>query len=114
MVTVDRMAGRGTVQTSTIDSIVQADRKLNPRRYQDLPHVDCEAFLYPFIRGYWITRYLEETRPGLLAGLFAEKLPHGELESRIAAGMGKSREEFWSDIDGLVAARFGEKKEASR
>ncbi len=111
MVTVDRIAGRPTVQTATIDIIEHADRTLNPRKYQNLPQVDCDAFLYPFIRGYWITRFLEEARPGLLTGLFAEKRSHQDLEAKIAAGLGKTFDEFWNEIDGLVAARFGEKKE---
>jgi len=112
MVTVDRLAGRPTVQTATIDIIENADRKLNPRWYQDLPDVDRDAFLYPFVRGYWITRFLEETRPGLLAGLFATRRDHRDLEEKIAAGLDKSFDDFWNDIDGLVAAHFGGKEEA--
>lgn len=107
MVTVDRFAGSPTVQLSTLGLLARADRKLNPRRYQNLPQVESDAFLYPFVRGYWITRFLEETRPGLLVRLFDRRRTHEELEQAIAAGLGKSLDEFWKEIDGLVTAHFG-------
>jgi len=62
--------------------------------------------VYLFVRGYWIVRYLEDTQPGLLRTLLAERHGHKALEDKLASALGMTREEFWGRIDGVVATHF--------
>ena len=50
------------------------------------------------MRGYWVTRYLDEARPDLLKRHLARRLPHDALESALAAELGVD----WSGIDAVV------------
>jgi hypothetical protein len=102
----DRIAGKPTVQTSTLESLAQPSRETTPREKRDVSVRDPETLIYHAIRGYWVTRYLEETKPGLLKSLLARRYSHEELEDRVAAALGMEREEFWRRIDGLVVHHF--------
>ena len=109
MVAVDKFVGRPTVKDSTIGSLDRPSGQANPRGYRGLSTKDPDAFIYPFIRGYWITRYLKETQAGLLESVLAQRYSHEALESKVATACGMGREEFWQRIDPIVAAHFREK-----
>ncbi len=64
--------------------------------------LDQEGLIYLAVRGYWVTRYLVDTRPALLRKHLARRLPHDVLESTLAAELGVD----WSRIDGVVVSRF--------
>lgn len=61
-----------------------------------------------YARGYWLTRYMEETRPELLPALLSRRMPHRELLDAMAAAYGSGSELFWREIDGKVRALYGE------
>lgn len=62
-----------------------------------------DELLLLYVRGYWLTRYLEETRPALVKALLAERLSREELEETVAAAYGKDRERFWRELDRELA-----------
>jgi hypothetical protein len=102
MVTVDRFAGRRTVRPETLEPVARWSERAGPGGIEELRLEDPDAVVYLYVRGYWLTRYIEETRPGLLKDLLARSprsLRRDELESEIAVAYGEGREEFWGGID---------------
>jgi hypothetical protein len=104
MVTVDRLLGKPTVRSQTIEALGQRSQGTRPKEYRSLGARDKESLVYHCVRGYWITRYLADTRPELLRDLLQQRQGRKALENKVAAGLGMSREEFWKEIDGIVSA----------
>jgi len=107
MVTVDRYMGRQTVQQDTLEALARYSKKAAAAGYRKVSMQDPDAAVYLYTRGYWITRYLDETQPVLLRRLLQRRQSHGALEAEVAAALGMDREEFWREIDGMVIAYFG-------
>ena len=102
MLTVDRFVGQPTVKAETVTALAHAPDTPRSRRYPQ----DPDALVYLYVHGYWLTRYFEETQPGMLKGLLAQRYPHTELEKRIAAAYNLEHTVFWRDLDRTVAAHF--------
>lgn len=64
------------------------------------------ALLSQFARGYWLTRWIDETRPELIKALLSERRKPDELEEILARACAKDREQFWREIDGEILAHF--------
>ena len=108
MVTVDTFAGKPTVKQETVTALASSQGRQSPQASGRLNLKDPDAVVYLYVRGYWITHYLEETRPGLLKSLLVQRFSHRELEGRLASAYGMGQEEFWRTIDALVyAGRMG-------
>ena len=107
MLTVDRFFERPTIKSETIEALHRSPGNTNGARKLDLK--DPDAVVYLYVRGYWLTRYIEETRPELLKSLFARRYSHNELENQIVSAYGMERQRFWGEIDGTVAAHFKQK-----
>ena len=97
-----------TVQPTSLETLALTTDKINPRSYRGVHPTDPDGLVYLTTRGYWITRYLEATNPGLLQELLSEKMTHAALEDRVAAACGIDRETFWRNIDQMVVAQFAE------
>lgn len=106
MVTMDKYAGKPMVRSETIKALQNRSRKTNPGRYRKLNPRDIDAVIYHFVRGYWITRYIEENRPGLLKGLLKQRYKKRTLESKVAEAFGMNSKDFWHQIDGMVCSYF--------
>lgn len=106
MVAVDRFAGAPTVKAESIAALADSSREQSPERGGRLRVEDKEAFAYQYVRGYWITRYLNDTQPELLQSLLKQRQGHEALESELAAGLGMSRDAFWQEIDGIVVSYY--------
>jgi hypothetical protein len=106
MVTVDRFAGRPTVKVETLAALASGPGGTGVQGRARALAADPQALVYLAVRGYWFTRYLAEAQPGLLKGQLAGPQSHEALEGALAAGLGMSGEEFWGQIDGVVAACF--------
>ncbi len=105
---VDRLLGRPTVKTDTLDVVARSASGKPIRRVNTVNEKNQDAVVALYIRGYWIARYLEEVRPGLLERLLTRRRRHAELEGQIANALGMSREAFWNSIGGIVASHFGQ------
>jgi len=110
MTTVDRFVGEPTIRRNTIETLAQASLHTRPKGYRSLSPGDTNTFVYLFVRGYWIVRYLENTQPELLRTLLAERHSRRALEDKLASALGMTREEFWESIDQEVAAHFKSKR----
>jgi hypothetical protein len=106
MVTVDRYAGKPTVREETLETLARFSAQLGPEGARRLRTRDPEMLVYQCVRGYWITRYLDETQPDPLRGVLLERTSAQVLESQLAAGLGLGQEEFWAQIDSVVVAHF--------
>ncbi len=110
MVTVDKFAEKPTVKPETIQALAQPPQDTSPGRYRQLRGEAMNNLVfYHCVRGYWLTRYLEDTQPDLLQGLLRQKHSHGALESKVAAAYGMEPGEFWKRIDSILASHFGER-----
>jgi hypothetical protein len=108
MVTVDRFAGQQTVQPGTIEALAQPSQDTGPGRYRELRGEDMDNLMfYHCVRGYWLTRYLEDTQPDLLKSLLRQKNSHSVLESKVAAVYEMEPAEFWKGIDAILVSHFG-------
>lgn len=114
MVTVDMFQARGTVRPDTLGTLDQSSRAGTPLDYRNLPgrrrkltERDKEILVYNAVRGYWITRFLMETRGALLTELLARRRDHQEIEAELADALGIPRERFWTEIDARVVDHFG-------
>jgi hypothetical protein len=104
MLTVDRFFERPTIKSETIETLHRLPGNTNGARKLDLK--DPNAVIYLYVRGYWLTRYIEETQPELLKGLLVRRYSHEELEGKIAAACGMECQRFWREMDRTVAAHF--------
>lgn len=107
MVTVDQFAGKPTVRAETLETLgppspsrPSQDGSRNSRQIESLVRLS--------VRGYWMTRYLADTRPDLLRSLLEHPQPQQALENELAAGLGMTPHEFSTRIDGIVAERMRE------
>jgi hypothetical protein len=64
-----------------------------------------DAVIALYARGYWRTRYLEETLSGLLRNVLAQPRPH-DWEQAIAAACHVEDGSFWPAIDAALAIHF--------
>lgn len=108
MVTVDRYAGEPTVQDETLETLAGSSGQPGAGRTRRLEARDPDALVYQCVRGYWITRMLDEAQPDLLRSLLVERTTAQALESQLAAGLGLGQGEFWDRIDPVVVAHFRE------
>jgi hypothetical protein len=108
MVTVDRLAGKATVKPETVHVLKSASQGAASQGYRKVLRSDADTMVYQVVRGYWITRYIEDTQPDLVRGLLQQRQPQKALEGKVAASYGMEIERFWSNIDSMVATHFGE------
>lgn len=106
MLTVDRYFEKPSVRQETLEVLERFAGRVRPRRNDGLQTGDQEAMVYQYVQGYWITRYIEETQPGLLKRLLGERREGVSLESEIAAAYNMETSAFWEGIDERVVAYF--------
>ncbi len=109
---MDYYLGRPVVREDTLEALSETSSNYIPQGPGKPTIENPKALLFQYICGYWQTRYIEESRPGLLRSLFAKKLPRNELENEIALGFGKEPGQFWKEINREVRDWFGEKGRA--
>jgi len=108
-VTVDRFLGRPTIRPETLAFMGSFLPKAAPPTYRELSRMGGEAIVYHGVRGYWLVRYLEEERPGLLRRTFALQRDSKAIEREVAAEVGIAPERFWSEIDSMIVRHFERK-----
>lgn len=114
MVATDRFLREATVRQDTLRLLKRRPRRARPASYLFLTGLDADALVYNYVRGYWITRFLEATRPGFLRGLLSKRRRGGALRRAVAAELGMRVGEVWREINGIVAAFFEQQADAGR
>lgn len=106
MLTVDYFAGQPTIREDTLQVFARTaeqgsvETSITEKKYRDLKSEGEVVYLY--VRGYWITRYLDAKNHELLKSMLVRKGSPQEFESDLAQSMGMTRDEFWDKIDQLV------------
>ena len=98
---MEHYLGRHIVRADTLGQLVvphQAERM--QRGY------DRHNLIAQYTRGYWLTRLIEDDRPGLLLEMLSAPLPAKVLDAKVAAACGIEPGGFWQEIDGLLQSRF--------
>ena len=106
VLTVDRLRGKPTVKQETLDLLARSAGGENLQRVGKISTRNQDAVIYLYVRGYWITRYLEDAHPGLIKSFLSQRRSHTELENKVVSALNMSREAFWNDIDGMVVSHF--------
>jgi hypothetical protein len=109
LVAVDRFWEKPTVRYDTLARLARAAAPVPTGGRQKLRVGDEEALITLYVRAYWLTRYIEETRPRLLPTLLLQRIPQAELEEKIARAYGKGRDTFWAELDAVLVSHFKQK-----
>ena len=108
MVSVDKFAGKPTVKGETLDMLAKAPLDTSPGGYRQARITDQDALLYNYARGYWLTRYIEETQPALMLGLLKQRYNHNILENKVADAYGMDAGTFWHEINQMIVSHFNQ------
>jgi hypothetical protein len=78
----------------------------NPEQANSLPQEARDKLAAPDFLAYWVTRFIEESRPGLIRSLFQSGCRGKAFEREIAAALGIDPTRFAADVVKLAAAHF--------
>ena len=106
MLMVDKFLGETTVKVETLRALQSSMNNPSPSKYQRLNTRDKDALAYHYVRGYWITRYVEETKPELIKDILDKRYSHKELEAKVASAYSMERNAFWESIDGILVEHY--------
>ncbi|MBI9044872.1 MAG: hypothetical protein JEZ06_10320 [Anaerolineaceae bacterium] len=106
MGTVDKFLGKNSIRKDTLDVLSQPFANKHPRTYRNLDPSDVNTTIYQIVRGYWLTRFLEDTNLDTLKDLLKIRLSPMELENRIAKSCHLETHSFWQEIDSKITAHF--------
>jgi hypothetical protein len=108
-VTVDRFMGKATIRKDSLGLLERTRPKGAPPPYRTLSRMQGETLAYHAVRGYWIVRLLEDTHPGFLRTLLAERPTPAGIERLIAEKLGLQSDYLWREIDDAVNRHFRQK-----
>jgi len=108
-VSVDRFMGKPTIRDDSLSLLQRSQPKGVPLSYRALSRLQGETLAYHAVRGYWIVRLLEDTHPGFLRALLAERRASAAIERQIADKLGLQPENLWREIDDVVSRHFNQK-----
>lgn len=106
MVGVDHCLGKQTVLQNTLELL---DTQNNGRAAADQINMKTqsrEQIILLYVRGYWLTRYLVETRPELVTEILSGRIVTQEIDLQIAAALDIPQDKFWPMIDPILASQF--------
>lgn len=106
MLTTDRFAGSPTVRIDTLDTLAKYPHKSKSANYVNLASMDADRIVYNYVRGYWLTRYLEEAHPGTVRSLLAIRRSARNIEEWVSDTLKLPRKKLWVEIDPLIAAHY--------
>jgi hypothetical protein len=106
MVTVDHLAGKPTVKSETLEALEKHAGSKKAQKGSRGITTSVDELVYMAVRGYWITRFLFETQPGLLKEQLFQPQSHSALESELAAGSQIPQGEFMEHINRKVLTYF--------
>ncbi len=90
---------RRIVREETLENLPHPSQKPTNSKTERLRVDDPQALISQYVRGYWLTRYIEETRPELLKDLLSKQYKQKEFEEKVAPAFGKDQKNFWKYIN---------------
>jgi hypothetical protein len=107
---VDKYFREQTVRSDTLERLDSFSVSTTFKSNRNPKVEDQEALLNIYARSYWLTRYIEETKPELLRTILTKRHSGSELEVRVAESYKMGAEEFWRDIDKILLTHFWKDK----
>jgi len=108
MRSADAVLGEETVLPQTVEQLKNPRRGLRTWALMNtnLQFRGSEDLVYRYVRGYWITRYLQATNPQGLRLILTRKLPQRILYQQLQALLETRTIHFWAQIDRLTYEAF--------
>lgn len=110
VVTEDRYNGSPVIKKETLERLKprQDDMADKPGEYRQLNRMTEDVIIGNFVRGYWLTRFLEEAHPGFLKDLLKQPLKgnHQVIDQKIASLLNIPAAELWKKIDIVILDFF--------
>ena len=106
MVTVDKFAGHPTVKQETLGMLDSSGEGKKPDSYRKVRIKDDDQLVYLYVRGYWITRMMVESRAEGLHDLLSAGYSSDEITVHMANLLDIKPDELWSEIDKRVLATY--------
>lgn len=106
MVSADRCLRKMTVLPNTLQLLQNGDNRNRPTGDLNMMAQSREEIILLYVRGYWLTRYLTDTRPELVKELLKKKYSHQELEGLIASSLEIQQDRFWPELDRRVLETY--------
>jgi hypothetical protein len=104
--TVEKFMQAPVFRDDTIEIVRTTQPKGPPSSYRQMARQSKEDIAYQAVRGYWLVRYLEETRPGFLARIIAARREILAFDEKAAQELGMDPARFWEEIDGVLVEYF--------
>jgi hypothetical protein len=108
MVSVDKYAGKLTVKPETLDMLANGSSDTSSSSYRGGRITDQGGLVYQVVRGYWLTRYLDDTQSQLLVELLKKRYKPKLLQEEIANAYGLESATFWNEIDPMIVSHFNQ------
>jgi hypothetical protein len=90
---------RRIVREETLENLSHPSLTPTSSATEKLRVDDPQALISQYVRGYWLTRYIEETRPELLKDLLSKRHRQKVFEEMVASVFGKDQKNFWKYIN---------------
>ena len=102
MVTADHTLNKETVRKETLDILNES--KIG--RITRFSLADENALVHLYVRAYWLTRWLEKEKSGLLQSWLKRPLRPGRIDQKLASEFKKTTTDFWTSIDHFLYEYF--------
>jgi hypothetical protein len=89
---------RRIVREETLENLPQPSLTSTSSATEKLRVDDPRALISQYVRGYWLTRYIEETRVELLKDLLSKRYRRKEFEEKVASVFGKDQKNYWKYV----------------
>jgi hypothetical protein len=106
MLMVDRIFECSTVKSESLELLKGEYSGYEAEEYREIKIKDPEYVAFQVVRGYWLTRYLAETKPDLLRSFLLKRLPRPELEAKVTGALKIDPENLWDEVDELLVDYF--------
>jgi hypothetical protein len=103
---MEHYLGRPIVRQETLEYLAHLTPANSRSRREKLRVEDQQLLISQYARGYWLTRYIDETQPELLKELLSRRMDHKVLDGKLTTAFAKEREVFWQDIDNELRTFF--------
>jgi len=106
MVSVDRCLEKQTVLPGTLELLNNKENGSDSEDRLNMKTQSREEIILLYVRGYWLTRYLVDTRPELVTEILSGRIVTQEIDLQIAAALDIPQDKYWQMIDPILVSQF--------
>jgi hypothetical protein len=109
MRSVDHYFSLNTVKSETLELLADHPPEAKSASYQKASRMNRKELAYQTVRGYWITRYMEESYPELLRSLLSKRRSERQILQQIARILRISKKGVLAEIEKKALNNFQKK-----